>query len=157
MSSRSIYEIQGFSELQRKIALLPDRVKKREILRILRVAAKPTAAAARIQAPVGDRPHRRYSKRSGAILAEYLPGNLRKSIGNITGRRGRARVNPVLYVGPRSKGRKYDGYYGGMVHDGTRFQTANPFMKRAYNQTRGLVTKAAETKVAKAIQRQIDR
>ncbi len=127
------------------------------MLKVLRQVAKPTVAAARAQAPVGNKTHKRYSRKDGTVLATYQPGNLKKSIGNITGKRGLGKVNAVLYVGPRSKGRKYDGYYGGMVHGGTKFQRPNPFMDRAYNQTKAMVTKDAEVKVAAAIQKQINR
>jgi len=155
--SKQLFEIEGFKTLQSKIKRLPDKVKKREMLRVLRAVAKPTVAAARSEAPVGDKVHKRYSRRDGSVLGVYNPGNLKKSIGNITGRRGSAKVNAVLYVGPRSKGRKYDGYYGAMVHGGTKFQRPNKYMDRAYNRTKGLVTRDAEDKVAKAIQRQIDK
>lgn len=155
--SRVSVHITGLNELQAQIQRLPEKVKKRETLRLLRIIAKPTVAAARAQAPVGRKPHKRYSRRTGAVLGSYQPGNLRKSIGNITGRRGAAKINAVLYVGPRSKGRKYDGYYGAMVHYGTVDQSANPFMRRAFNQTRGGVTKEAGEKLAKYIQKNIDR
>ena len=155
--SKSVFEIEGFGKLQAKIKQLPDKVKKREMLKVLRKVTKPTIDAARQQAPVGDKVHKRYSRRDGSVLGTYNPGNLKKSIGNITGRRGFAKTNAVIYVGPRSKGRKYDGYYGAMVHGGTKFQKANKYMDRAYNQTKGKVTKDAEEKVAKAIQKQIDK
>lgn len=155
--SKSIVEITGFKELNQKIKLLPDKVKKREMLKVLRIVAKPTVAAARAQAPTGDKPHKRYSRKDGSVLGSYLPGNLKKSLGNITGKRGLGKSNAVIYVGPRSKGKKYDGYYGGMVHGGTKHQKANPFMDRAYAQTKGQVTAEAEIKTAKFLQRQIDK
>lgn len=155
--SRDLYKIDGFKELQKKIKVLPDKLKKREMLKILRVVARPTVAAARSEAPMGTRSHKRYSRRTGAVLAEYFPGNLKKSIGNITGRRGSAKRNAVIYVGPRTKGRKNDGYYGAMVHGGTVNQDPNPYMDRAYSITKGRVTRDAEVKTAKALQRQIDR
>lgn len=155
--SKSIVDITGFKELNAKIKTLPDKVKKREMLKVLRIAAKPTVAAARQEAPVGDKVHKRYSRRDGSVLGVYDPGNLRKSIGNITGKKGLGRANAVLYVGPRSKGKKYDGYYGHMVHSGTKTQSANPFMDRAYNRTKAQVTADTEKKVAKLIQRQIDK
>ena len=155
--SKTVFEITGFKELNRKIKQLPYKLKKREMLKVLRIVAKPTVAAARSQAPVGVKAHKRYSKKDGAVLGRYLPGNLKKSIGNITGKRGLGRNNAVIYVGARSKGKKYDGYYAGMVHGGTKYQSANPFMDRAYNQTKGLVTADAEINIAKLIQRQIDK
>lgn len=155
--SKELFEIKGFDTLRAKVKQLPDKLKKREMLRILRIVAKPTVSAARQEAPVGDRVHKRYSRRDGRVLGVYNPGNLRKSIGNITGKKGLGRVNAVLYVGPRSKGRKYDGYYGHMVHGGTVKQEANPYMDRAYNRTKGQVTVDAEARVAKALQKQIDK
>lgn len=155
--SRTLYEIEGFRALQGKIKVLPDKVKKREMLKILRQVSKPTVAAARATAPIGKKVHKRYSRKNGAVLGVYSPGNLKKSIGNITGRKGSARKNAVIYVGPRSKGRKYDGYYGAMVHGGTKSQSKNPYMDRAFSKTKGLVTRDAEVKVAAAIQKQINK
>jgi len=65
--------------------------------------------------------------------------------------------NAVLYVGPRSKGKKNDGWYGMFVAKGTVNQTENPFNQRAYNRTKGLVTADAEVKVARYIQKQINK
>lgn len=155
--SNALFEIEGFPQLQAKIKQLPDKIKKREMLKILRAVAKPTVQAAKAEAPVGEREHKRYSKRDGGVIATYQPGNLKKSIGNITGKRGMARVNAVIYVGPRSKGRKNDGYYGGMVHGGTKFQKANKFMDRAFNRTQGQVTEDAAAKTAAYIQKQINK
>jgi len=150
--SKNLYEIEGFAELQQKIKRLPDRVKRREVLKILGQSANPTVKAARAQAPKSKKAHVQSGSRAYKIIE---PGNLKKSIGKIRGKRGSAKVNAVIYVGPRSKGRKNDGWYGAMVHGGTKFQTANPFMDRAYNQTKGLVSKDAEKKVAKYIDKQV--
>jgi len=157
--SKQIVEIEGFKELQAKIKQLPDKLKKREMLKIMRAGARPTIIAARNAAPVGDKPHSRYSRRTGEVLATYQPGNLKKSINHITGRRGLGRENAVLYVGPRSKGKKYDGYYGHFVHEGTANRDAapNPFMEKAYRSTRGQVTSDLQRRVAKALQRQINK
>lgn len=177
--SKSIYQIEGFDQLQQKIKQLPDKVKKREVLKILGQAANPTVKAARSQAPVSKQTHWQAGKRTKKLIQ---PGNLRKSIGKIRGKRGSAKVNAVLYVGPRSKGRKNDGWYGAMVHDGhnvyrkgfsrknrkagstkryssqaIKFVKANPFMDRAYNQTKGLVTQDSEKRIAKYLNKQIQR
>lgn len=152
---KSLVEIKGFPELQRKLKQLGnDKIKKREMLKVLRQVAKPTVKAARNQAPISSKPHVQAGKRTYKIIE---PGNLKKSIGNITGKRGLGKQNAVLYVGPRSKGKKYDGWYGAFVHGGTKKITANPFMDRAFNQTKGQVTADAEKKVAVYIQKQINR
>ena len=152
--SKSLVEISGFKELQQKIEQLPDKVKKREILKVLGQVANPTVKAARSQAPQSLKAHLQSGKRTRKLIQ---PGNLKKSIGKITGKRGLGRENAVLYVGPKSKGKKYDGWYGAMVEGGTKFQNANPYMQRAYSQTNAQVTADAEQKVAKYIQKQIDR
>lgn len=154
-------EIKGFKELERKIKELPEKVKRKEVIKILRTSAKPTLRAAKNEVPVAS-------------------GNLKKSLGIIVGKKGRSKENPTIYVGPRSGGRlKYDGWYGAIVHGGrnvyrrgfkrrhvrskqnanaaVKFIPGNPYMDRAYNQTKGQVTKETEKSVAKAIQRQIDK
>lgn len=153
--SKPLADIKGFDVLLRKIKTLSDdRVKKREVLKLLRQVATPTVRAARRQAPVSKKPHYQGGKRTRKRIE---PRNLQKSIGKITGKRGKAKTNPVVYVGPRSKGRRHDGWYGGFVHGGTVKQTSNPFMERAYKETEGQVTKEAEQRVAKYIQKQIDK
>lgn len=152
--AKSLVEIEGFDRLQAKIQKLDDRVKRREVLKILGQVANPTVKAARTQAPKSKKPHVQAGSRTYKIIQ---PGNLKKSIGKIRGKRGSAKVNAVLYVGPRAKGRKNDGWYGAFVHGGTKKQTPNPFMDRAYSQTKGRVTADAEDKVKKYLDKQIAR
>lgn len=169
--NKAIIEIEGFQELQNKIKKLGnDKDKKREILSILRNEAKSTVNAAKTFAPVSKKPH----VARGKVIQ---PGNLQKSIGAITGRKGRARINPTIYVGPRAKG-KWDGWYGHFVHEGVNIYRSgfkrkrkkgandgaalsrtkgNPFMLKAYNLTGGKVAKDMEAKTARFIQRRIDR
>jgi len=153
-TTKPLFEIEGFDRLQKQIKKLDDRVKRREVLKILGQVANPTVKAARKQAPISKKPHVQAGKRTYKVIQ---PGNLRKSIGKIRGKRGSAKVNAVLYVGPRAKGRKHDGWYGAFVHGGTKLQSANPFMDRAYNQTKGQVTADAEQKVKKYLDKQIAR
>lgn len=155
--AKSLIEIEGFDRLQAQIQKLDDKVKRREVLKILGQVANPTVKAARTQAPKSKKPHVQSGKRTYKVIQ---PGNLKKSIGKITGKRGKAKVNAILYVGPRSKGRKNDGWYGAFVHGGTKFskeKTPNPFMNRAYNQTKGKVTADAEQKVKQYLDKQIAR
>lgn len=153
--SKPLVEIQGFTELNQKLKSLGnDKVKRREMLKVLGQVANPTVKAARNQAPQSKKPHLISGKRTRKIIE---PGNLKKSIGKITGKRGLGKTNAVLYVGPRSKGRKNDGWYGAFVHGGTKHQQPNKFMDRAYAQTGGGVTRDAEDKVAAYIQKQINK
>lgn len=171
----SVFEVTGFAELQNKIKQIPDKVKKRELLKILGQVANQTVKAARSQVRDSKAVHTQSGKRS---YKRINPGNLRKSIGKIVGRRGQAKVNAVLYVGPRAKGRKNDGWYGMMVHGGhdivdrktTRRQrknakrrgtgikskvAANPFMDRAFAITKGQVSNDAERRIKNYLDRQL--
>ena len=171
--SKSLVEIQGFDVLRNKIKQLEtDKAKRRELIPILRKVAQPTVKAARQLAPVSKQPHRGRTR----IIN---PGNLKKSIGTITGKKGRSTTNAVVYVGPRTRG-NYDGYYGAWVHEGVnlyrggfkrnrrgnraanaraakRKTQGNPFMAKAYSVTKGKVTADAEQKVAAFIQKRINR
>lgn len=147
-------EIEGFATLQSKLKQLPDKVKKREMLKILGQIANATVSAAKATAPQSKKAHIISGKRTRKVVQ---PGNLKKSIGKITGKRGLGKQNAVLYVGPRSKGKKNDGWYGMFVEKGTIKQQSNAFMSRAYAQTKGGVTADAEVKVTKYIQKQIER
>jgi HK97 gp10 family phage protein len=164
--NRPLVEIEGFEELQARIRnLANDRDKRREVLGLLRQIARPTLQAAKNNVPIANKKH----KARGKLIN---PGNLKKSLGTITGRGD----NPTIYVGPRAKGGN-DGWYGHFVEYGVnkyakgfrRRRTqganngsalgrtrANPFMQRAYDSTRGGVTADAESKVAAYIQRRID-
>lgn len=164
-------EVTGFRELEAKIkALANDKDKKREMLMILRQVAKPTLMAAKQTVPV--------SKKSHKIKGKTInPGNLKKSIGNITGKRGNAKRNPTIYVGPRTKGAN-DGWYGKFVHDkvntykkgfkrvrkkgandwaAIKYREGNPFMTKAYELTKTSVTADAEKRMAAFIQRRINK
>lgn len=173
MNNRIDIDIQGFPELISKIkALADDRQKKTEIIGILKQVASSTVTAAKRIAPRSKRKH----VSRGRVI---LPENLIKSLGAIVGKRGQAATNPTVYAGPRAKG-NYNGWYGNFVDQDhniyrkgfKRKRTGNRafnssgsskvvkgkfFMKQAYDQTKGKVTAESETKVARYIQRKIDR
>lgn len=173
MSSRLNIEVQGFPELLKKIeALENDKQKKTEIVGILKQVAGSTVTAAKRYAPVSKKKH----KARGKVIT---PGNLKKSIGTIVGKKGQAVENPTVYAGPRAKG-NFNGWYGHFVEqdrniyrkgfkrkrNGDRTGNASGaakvvkgqfFMKKAYDQTKGKVTAESEKKVARYIQRRIDR
>jgi len=158
---KDLFQMQGFEQLQAKIKKLPDKVKKKEMLKVLGQVANPTKDAAKRYAP-------------------FKSGTLKDSIGKIKGKKGLGKENAVLYVGPRSKG-KWKGWYGHIIEYGhnsiyrkgfkrnrkgnvkynstgsQRFVKANPFMKKAFEQTKGKVTADAEKRVARYIQKQINK
>ena len=160
-------EVKGFEELKKKIILLgSDKDKKREMLLILRQIAKPTLSTAKILAPISKKIH----KARGVTIS---PGNLKKSLGFITGKNN----NPTVYVGARAKGSN-KGWYANFVHDGIniynkgfkrkhtkganaggvkRRTAGNPFLTNAYDSTKSVATADAEKKMAAFIQRRINK
>lgn len=168
MSSHLQVNVEGYNELINKIKKLgDDKDKRRETLILLRQVAKPTLDTARTLAPVSKRAHWARGKK-------IQPGNLKKSLGNIT---GRSKTNPTIYVGARAK-RKHDGWYAHFVHDGVNVYRkgfkrkrkkganthaaiartdGNPFLRKAYEQTKSSVTADAEKRFSKFLQRRIDK
>lgn len=172
MSSIKV-DVIGFDKLTAQLKQLgDDKDKRRETLAILRELARPTIQAAKQIVPVSRKPHLVSGSRTKKVIQ---PGSLKKSIGTITGRRAK---NPTIYAGPRAKG-NFDGWYGHFVHDGhfvyragykrKRTKGANnasgvisrtkatPFMTMAYQSTEGVVTAEAEKRMARFIQRKIDK
>lgn len=168
--SRLEIQVKGFDVLTNKIKRLPDKAKRREVLKILRRSARPTVQAARQEAPESDREH--------TIRGKVIqPGNLKKSIRPAAMRRSRV---PMLVVGPRSSG-KYDGFYGrSFVIPGHNLYRAgfkrnrkgnasanaagasskvppNPFMDRAQKRTEGPVSKKALKGMERYVQKLIDK
>jgi hypothetical protein len=155
----SLVQIEGFDQLVIKLSRLGDpRRTRSSFIKIMRRVMKPVVKAAKQEAPEGDQPHARYS--NGSKVAEYEPGNLKRSIGII---RGRSIKNPVIYVGPRAgkKGGKNDGYYGHLVHwghiNGSTVIPGDPYMERAYKKTGNRLTREAAQKAAQVIQKEIQR
>ena len=166
MSSVAV-NVEGFDKLVAQIRKLAnDKDKRREMLILLRQIANPTLKAAKVFAPVSIRKH----KARGKLIA---PGNLKKSLGTITGKS----ENPTILVGPRAKG-SFDGWYGHFVHEGVNVynkgykrkrvrganskaaisRTAgNPFLTKAYNATNGTVTADAEKRFVAYIQRRVEK
>lgn len=133
----NITEIQGFAEFERQLKRLPEKQKRSEILKVLRKVTRPLIQAAR--ANINDH-----------------TGNLSRSIGNIT---GKSREYPNILVGPRAKG-KNRGQHGHLVeagHGGPKAAPAHPYMKPAIDQTSNLISKDMEQKIAKHLQKTIDR
>lgn len=167
MSSNIKIDVIGFDKLTEQLKRLAnDKDKKREVLIILRNIAKPTLNAAKSLAPISKKTHKARGK-------TITPGNLRKSIGNITGKQ----ENPTIYVGARAKGNN-NGWYAHFVHEGVnvynkgykrkrvrganasaavRRTQGNPFLTKAYAQTNGTVTADAEKQMIAFIQRRINK
>ena len=132
-STRNTFEIEGYDKFLLEVQRLPDKLKRNELLKLLRRSSQPTIAAAK----------RNVRKKSG---------KLERSIGNITGKN---REYPNIMVGPRAKG-KHEGFHGHLIefgHGGPHPAPAFPFMRPAYDETKMAVSKDASGKVAKYLEK----
>jgi hypothetical protein len=172
--SKALYEVQGFQDLQKQLGRFSDAVKRKELLKILGQVANPTLKAAKNLVPISGEVHYRYvgvkkGKRRGngkvksSDKIAIHPGNLRASIKKIVAKR--QKVNARLDVGAKAqkrRGKTPDGYYAHMVvrkgfTGKSRKSANNDFFNKAFQQTKGLVTADAEKRVAKYLQKQINR
>lgn len=163
--ANDLFNIEGFDELNKKLKLLPDSVKRTEVLKIQRRLAKPIAEAYSRKLPIGNKSHTRYTKGGGKTT--YERGNLARSVRVKTVGKAAAKGNPSIQILP-DKTSKGDGYYRFMVVKrgfkgsgrGSR-KGANTVVEEARNatlaQTQAMTTKEAEQKTAAYIQKQIDK
>lgn len=175
MSNGVNVDIEGFNELVEKIRKIKnDKTKKREIIGILRQVAGETVRITKKNAPISKKEHLITGKRSRKVIQ---PGNLKRSIGVIVAKRGKSGENPTIAVGARA-GLKYknDGFYGHMVEGGhtlylgynrkkeTKYRKNSStyvdgkfFMKKSFQEAKGKATAESEQRIAKYIQRKLDR
>lgn len=166
--SKNLVEIEGFEELEAKLKKLGnDKDKIKQVRQLLGQLANPTVKAAQRLAPKDKGIFvrgKRYSRvkrqvRKTVVQQNYTTGFAEKSIGKKMLTKAR---NPMLVV--RSKDisiggkKKYGGFYvRQFLIRGTKYIKANPFMDKAHMQTQGLVTKDAEKRMSRYIQRKIDK
>jgi hypothetical protein len=167
-------KVEGFAEVKRLITLLAkDKDKKREMLLILRQIAKPTLQAAKSFAPVSKKAHWQGGKRE---KTKIQPGNLKKSIGFI---KPKYSDDISVIVGARAN-KPFNGWYAHFVEyrvnryrsgfkrnrkkAGANASSAiamrikvTPFMAMARQATAGAATIDAERRMAKFMQRRINK
>ena len=131
--STPLYKIEGYDKFLKAVQTLPDKMKRQETLKLLRRVTKPTIAAAKAKVPEKE-------------------GKLKRSIGNIT---GKSKTYPNVMVGPRAKG-KHEGFHGALVecgHGGPAPAPANPYMRPAFDETKGRVTADAVKSIAQYLEK----
>jgi len=156
-------KIEGFDELNALIKKLPDKVKKNEVNKVLNQAVDPLFKKMRQFTPVSSgviktkSGHYKIKKRrvGKTLIAEkYTPGYGKITIAKKKMNRSR---NPLISVGPHSRKGKDGFYLRQFVIPGTVHFAGNNFIERAYIATQGVIIPAAEKKIARYIQKQIDR
>lgn len=153
-------------KIKRKLAKLPISAFPVEAQEeVLRHAAKPLVTAAQEKAPIMKDRAKVTVSISGRRY-EYYPGNLKASIqeirfkrraSNVTGKAQQARGG-TLFFGPKVSKRtgrsgkvfrygknnnSVDAFYAAMVEFGTSKQSPQPFMRPAFDQTKGLILSRA--------------
>ena len=143
------FKIEGIKAVSNEIKSLGnDKIKRREILKILRRQAKPMKQAMKQNAPESD---------NVIIVGDNLfyPGNLKKSIAIKT---SPSKKYPNVLVGAKyGKGaKKYDGFYAFWIDLGIGKHKANPtggknFIQKTFAQTGEATYKHASSQLKKYI------
>lgn len=123
------FEIEGFDDVINAIKQLPDKIKHREVIKILKRQAKPTQRVMIAQAPrIKDGRTMKYHRKKSI---EYRPGNLKRSIKMFS----RGPDYPTVFVGAQAKKPEGSGYYSSFIQYGTNngkrgIRRKNDFVKR---------------------------
>lgn len=107
MARISPFEVEGFDRLNERLKELPDKIKRREVLKIFKRLAKPVIKVYAEELPVGKRDKKRFGN-------TYIKGTLSKSIKAVTVPKSKSGGNPAIAIRPAKKG-KYDPWYRFMV------------------------------------------
>ena len=155
-------DVKGFSELNRKLKKLDDKMTRREVLKIQRKLAKPLVRVYRDELPLSNR----VIKNSES---NYKAGKLKESVSVETVPARKVGGNPQVVVRPSTKGKK-GGYYRHMVvAKGTEIGSNKPGSRKMINtvvdkardrvisQRNSLTTAKYEKQMQKFIQKQIDK
>lgn len=161
------FEAKGIQEVKALLKGLTPRLKAKVLKKAYEKAADPLIAQIKANIPIAETsyrnkktgkwihrslPFKRYS--NGVVVATYMPENLKKSIGKMWPK-GNANY---LRVGAKAgMGRKFDGFYAHMVERGTKFTSAQPFMRPAFDKMQAQVRKSIADDVVMAIRKWRDR
>ena len=129
------------------IAISNDRMKRGEILKILRRQAKPILAAVKANTPVADGP---IVGRNGKV---YEAGNLKKSMAIKT---SPLKNYPNVLVGPRKGARAVnDGFYAFFIQEGVYGIPKNDFIMDAARPLLNSTEKTMSVELEKYINKKI--
>ena len=140
----------GGKAIERALMNASDKLTRKVLLSGMRAAATPIVKAMRANTPV-SKPKKKKSKEDTEPL--HKSGDLKKSIGKITGKSKRF---PSLYVGPRVKGKwSSKGYIGHWVEFGkdTGYDlnfAGRRFAQKAYEQAGPKALAILDEKILKA-------
>jgi HK97 gp10 family phage protein len=146
-------KIEGIEELTREIMnLSDDKIKRRELLKILRRQAKPLLASIKSKAPIADKD---ITIRGGTVNGVKMPdktyerGNLQKSFKIQT---GKSKAYPNVAVGPtRGSKAKNDGWYVHFLLYGTPNIQGNDFVKKGADATLPIINNSLSAELQRYV------
>lgn len=150
MANITAIELQGFDNFINAVKQMPDKMKAKTLVDIMKVNLKPVATSIKANAPVRKENQSQKAivrkRKDGSISTISEVGNLKKSIG-VKGFVGRG--EPAAYAGIQK--RKNDGWYGWFVERGTKYQTKNAFIQRSAAATVPLASENLQEDIRKYI------
>lgn len=138
-------KIDGVDKLIRKLDRLPAAIGRNIERRVLMEAGEIIAARARELVPVDTG-----NLRDSIVVSDRPLGGAFKMDAAGAASTGEGRM--TVYIGPKTGGRN-DGYYGHMVEFGTVKMAAQPFLRPAFDSTKGQVQSRIAGDLAAAISR----
>ena len=143
------FDIQGIEGVTNEIkSLSDDKLKRREILKVLRRQVKPILEALKQNTPIAQND---ITVRN----VTYSPGNLKKAMAIKT---SPSKKYPNVLIGPRygRGGKKYDGFYAWWIEYANGTHESNPtggknFIQKTLVQKGESVTKVASEQLKKYI------
>jgi hypothetical protein len=143
------FDIQGIEGVTNEIkSLSDDKLKRREILKVLRRQVKPILEALKQNTPIAQND---ITVRG----TTYSPGNLKKAMAIKT---SPSKKYPNVLIGPRygRGGKKYDGFYAWWIEYAKGTHESNPtggknFIQKTLLQKGDSVTKVASEQLKKYI------
>ena len=146
MANRIGIDSSEIREAVRRLNEIPGYIDK-ERKNLLKYAAEPFLEAAKRNVPKSGQTHKRY--KNGVVVAEYKPGNLRRSLRFLPFRRTKSVfIGPVLQKSGRAG---VDGYYAHFVEYGTVHSPAKPYMRPAFVEQEGNVLQRMRLVLSKRV------
>lgn len=148
MSAGVRVELDGLAAADRKLAVLPVRVARNVLVRMIRAVGRPIVNDARRRAPVLAKPDPRRTKgllkRSIRTKVTRIPNQF--SIEAVVGVRKLAVRQIMSYkrrTGRSGASNPSDPFYYRFVERGTRYQAARPYLRPAFESRREDAVRAA--------------
>ena len=130
------FTLTGVKEIDKKLKKIGPKISKKIVRKAMRPATKVVRDEAKANCPVDS-------------------GTLRQSIKVRAGKRSRQKIELLVTTSGTDNLFTGSAYYGGMVEWGTAHQTAQPFMRPAYDSKKNEAKKIARTNMLSLIEAEL--